>query len=32
MPPVIQDDYIINIEEKEEEVINKEIVNARDKL
>jgi hypothetical protein len=32
MPPVIQDDYIVDIEEKEEELVGKEAVDTRDWL
>jgi hypothetical protein len=32
VPPVIQDDYIVDVEEKEEEVVSEEAVDARDGL
>jgi hypothetical protein len=32
MPPVIQDDYVVDVEEEEEELVSEEAVHARDWL
>jgi hypothetical protein len=32
MPPVIQDDYVVDVEEEEEELVGEEAVHARDWL